>query len=80
MDRRRMLKLTSIAIAGPTSLPAVGEARAKGAGPGLWSVWDKAFGPVASPALPPFVRRIGGAAPARVKLPKHPCATMRNGW
>jgi kynurenine formamidase len=43
MDRRRMLKLTSIALAGAGSLPTAVSAQAKHAGPGLWSVWDNAF-------------------------------------
>jgi len=43
MDRRRMLKLTSIAFAGASALPAVEGAQAKGAAPGLWGVWDSAF-------------------------------------
>lgn len=43
MDRRRLLKLTSIAFAGGAALPAAAPAVAKGGGPGLWSVWDAAF-------------------------------------
>jgi len=43
MDRRRLLTLTSIALAGATALPGVALAQTKRAGPGLWSVWDNAF-------------------------------------
>ena len=43
MDRRFMLKLTSIAVARTAAMPSVAGARAKGASPGLWSVWDSAF-------------------------------------
>ena len=43
MDRRRLLKLTSVALAGAAALPAGARAAAKGAAPGLWSVWDNAF-------------------------------------
>ena len=42
MDRRRLLKLTSVALAG-AALPEVVRAQTKGAAPGLWSVWDHAF-------------------------------------
>ncbi len=46
MDRRRLLKLTSIALAGAAALPALARAQtaaAPPAAPGLWSVWDTAF-------------------------------------
>lgn len=43
MDRRRMLKLTSVVVAGTAALPAVGEGRDKPRAPGLWGVWDSAF-------------------------------------
>jgi kynurenine formamidase len=42
MDRRRMLKLTSIAFAGAAALPAA-DAQTRRAAPGLWAVWDSAF-------------------------------------
>ena len=40
MNRRRMLKLTSVALAGTSALPT---AQARNAAPGLWGVWDSAF-------------------------------------
>ncbi|HET7096403.1 MAG TPA: cyclase family protein [Casimicrobiaceae bacterium] len=43
MDRRRMLTLTSIALAGASVLPDVVSAQARKAAPGLWGVWDNAF-------------------------------------
>jgi kynurenine formamidase len=43
MDRRRLLKLTSIAFAGAATLPAVAQAGSKATAPGLWRVWDDAF-------------------------------------
>ena len=43
MDRRRMLTLTSIALAGASALPDVVSAQARKAAPGLWGVWDNAF-------------------------------------
>jgi kynurenine formamidase len=43
MDRRRLLKLTSLALAGAAALPDVARARAASAAPGLWSTWDSAF-------------------------------------
>ena len=43
MDRRRILTLTSVALAGAIGLPATAAARAKKSAPGLWSVWDNAF-------------------------------------
>jgi kynurenine formamidase len=43
MDRRRMLKLTSIGVAGAVVLPSPGDARGKPRAPGLWDVWDSAF-------------------------------------
>jgi len=43
MDRRRLFKLTSVAIAGAFALPEEAGAQPKGGGPGLWSVWDNAF-------------------------------------
>jgi len=43
MDRRRLLKLTSIAFAGAAGLPAVADAQPKRGSPGLWGVWDSAF-------------------------------------
>ena len=42
MDRRRMLKLTSIAFAGAAALPAAG-AQTRRAAPGLWAIWDSVF-------------------------------------
>jgi hypothetical protein len=41
MDRRRLLKLTSVAMGGALALPALGCAGQSA--PGLWSVWDRAF-------------------------------------
>ena len=43
MDRRRLLKLTSIAFAGATVLPTIGCTKAKSQSPGLWNVWDNAI-------------------------------------
>jgi kynurenine formamidase len=43
MNRRKLLKLTSIALAGATALPALPQDRATSRSPGLWSVWDSAF-------------------------------------
>lgn len=43
MDRRRLLKLTSIALAGAAALPVLAPAQTKRAAPGLWSVWDNVF-------------------------------------
>ena len=45
MDRRRLLKLTSIAFAGSAVLPAPASAAgpSKKAGTGLWGVFDNAF-------------------------------------
>jgi hypothetical protein len=43
MDRRRLLKLTSIALTDAGALPAVARPQKAGASPGLWSVWDHAF-------------------------------------
>ena len=43
MDRRRLLKLTSIALAGAAAPPALALAQTKRASPGLWGVWDNAF-------------------------------------
>src|SRR5947208_1890542 len=43
MDRRRLLKLTSLAFAGPLALPETARARSKRLAPGLWGVWDNAF-------------------------------------
>jgi hypothetical protein len=42
MDRRHLLKLTSLAVAGSATLPAAVSAKAKRAA-GLWGVWDQAF-------------------------------------
>src|ERR1700741_4782664 len=42
MDRRRLLKLTSIALAGAAALPTVVQSQ-KSKSSGLWSVWDSAF-------------------------------------
>jgi len=42
MDRRRLLKLTSIALAGAAGIPALA-AKPAAAAPGLWRVWDTAF-------------------------------------
>jgi hypothetical protein len=43
MDRRRLLKLTSIALTGAAVLPAIGCKKAEDKSLGLWSVWDNAF-------------------------------------
>lgn len=43
MDRRRLLKLTSAAVAGAGALPAVARPQKAGASQGLWSVWDNAI-------------------------------------
>ena len=43
MDRRRLLKLTSVALAGAAGLPAIAGAQANRGSPGLWGVWDSAF-------------------------------------
>src|SRR5262245_29389833 len=43
MDRRRLLKLTSVALAGTAALPATASAQSKRSAPGLWGVWDSAF-------------------------------------
>lgn len=45
MDRRLMLRLTSVAVAGAAALPAMAGGRGKGqAGSnGLWGVWDETF-------------------------------------
>lgn len=43
MNRRKLLKLTSVALAGATGLPAIAQARATLPSPGLWGVWDSAF-------------------------------------
>ena len=43
MDRRRLLKLTSLAFAGPLALPETAHAQSKRLAPGLWGVWDNAF-------------------------------------
>ena len=40
MDRRRFLKLTSVALAGAVALPAVALPQKTTASAGLWSVWD----------------------------------------
>jgi hypothetical protein len=40
MDRRRLLKLTSVALAGAAAFPAVAHTQTRRAAPGLWSVWD----------------------------------------
>jgi hypothetical protein len=42
MDRRHLLKLTSLVVAGSATLPAAASAKAKRAA-GLWGVWDQAF-------------------------------------
>jgi len=42
MDRRRLLKLTSVALASAVALPTVVQAQ-KSKSPGLWGVWDSAF-------------------------------------
>jgi kynurenine formamidase len=43
MNRRNLLKLTSLALAGAVALPAVARTPTRSAAPGLWSVWDSAF-------------------------------------
>ena len=43
MDRRRLPKLTSLAIAGGVALPAAADRRAPTGAAGLWSVWDHGF-------------------------------------
>ena len=43
MDRRRLLKLTSIALAGAYALPEAAHAQAAQTAPGLWNVWDSAI-------------------------------------
>lgn len=43
MDRRRLLTLTSAALAGAFALPTVTHAQRKTAASGLWGVWDSAF-------------------------------------
>lgn len=44
MDRRRLLKLTSVAVGGAIALPAIGCSKsAAPAAAGLWDVWDGAF-------------------------------------
>ena len=43
MDRRRLLKLTSLAFAGAVATPAVARPQKASTGKGLWSVWDSAF-------------------------------------
>lgn len=43
MDRRRLLKLTSVALAGAVTLPATAGTHKTSAAPGLWQVWDHAF-------------------------------------
>ena len=44
MERRSLLKLTSVALAAAAAGAATGRALAQGASaPGLWSVWDQAF-------------------------------------
>jgi kynurenine formamidase len=43
MDRRRLLKLTSIALAAPTALPALGATPGARRAAGLWAVFDAAF-------------------------------------
>jgi hypothetical protein len=43
MDRRRLLKLTSIAIGGAAVLPTFTSAKTTSTAPGLWSVWDTVF-------------------------------------
>jgi kynurenine formamidase len=43
MDRRRLLKLTSIAIGGAAVLPTVTGAKTTSTATGLWSVWDNVF-------------------------------------
>ena len=43
MDRRRLLKLTSIMLAGAASLPTAARTEKKADAAGLWGVWDSAF-------------------------------------
>src|SRR6187200_502766 len=43
LDRRRLLKLTSLAMVGAASLPATASPRTSTVSRGLWSVWDQAF-------------------------------------
>ncbi len=43
MDRRRFLKLTSVALAGAVALPAVARPQKTSVSTGLWSVWDDVF-------------------------------------
>ena len=43
MDRRRMLKLTSIGFAGASALPFAAGARTGRSAPGLWATWDSTF-------------------------------------
>lgn len=43
MNRRNLLKLTSIAFTGAAALPLVACDQKKGTAAGLWSVWDDAF-------------------------------------
>ena len=43
MDRRRLLKLTSLTIAGAAAVPAVRCTSEQSSAPGLWSTWDSAF-------------------------------------
>lgn len=43
MDRRQMLRLTSVAMAGAAALPVMASGREQGAAPGLWSIWDAAL-------------------------------------
>lgn len=43
MHRRRLLKLTSVALAGMAALPATAAPHRAKSGAGLWRVWDDAF-------------------------------------
>jgi hypothetical protein len=40
MNRRNLLKLTSIALVGAATFPSVAEVRTRRSNQGLWSVWD----------------------------------------
>lgn len=43
MDRRHLLKLTSLTVATMSTVPGTTEARGTGNSTGLWGVWDQAF-------------------------------------
>ncbi len=43
MDRRRLLTLTSVALAGAIASSVIGRTEAKGKGPDLWQIWDNTF-------------------------------------